>query len=123
MRRSAKHRADKIEQVNREVLVERTSLTNLSEEEQYFHEMMQQLKQKFATSSSYNEKMLVLSVVPKSWSISKIATEFNCTQHLARKTKSIVQEHGILCTVQKMGNPIGLDIIDQVFPISPCIFA
>lgn len=40
-------------------------------------EMLHQLKHKFALSSDKNEKVKQPTLVPRSWSVAKIATEFH----------------------------------------------
>ena len=40
--------------------------------------------------------MLILTVLPKSWSVKKIQEEFNTTNFMARQAKQLVKEKGIL---------------------------
>jgi hypothetical protein len=58
-------------------------------------EMMQQLKQKFVTSTK-SEKLMILTLLPKSWSCQKMEQEFGVTNYIARKAKKLVKEKGIL---------------------------
>lgn len=64
-------------------------------------EMIEQLQQKFEATSSHDDKIKVLSIVPKSWTPHKVASTFNIPIYMARKTKNLVQINGILCGVQK----------------------
>ena len=59
-------------------------------------EMFQQLKEKFQLTTNRNEQLQVLTVLPKSWSIKKIQQEFGVSTYMARKSKKLVEEKGIL---------------------------
>lgn len=59
-------------------------------------EILQQLKDKFASSTAESQKLLILTLAPKSWSVEKLATEFNTTKHRSSKAKHLVREYGIL---------------------------
>lgn len=61
-------------------------------------EMLQQLKEKFASTTKRSEKMTILSILPKSWSCQKIEEEFGVTNYMARAAKKLVREKGILST-------------------------
>ena len=61
-------------------------------------EIMQQLKEYIDNNNEQSKKILALSVLPKSWSISKIQEMFGVSEHLARKCRQVVNEKGILCT-------------------------
>lgn len=65
------------------------------------NEMLCQLKEKFAESSDKDSKVKVLSVLPRSWSVREIEREFNSSFRLARLSKMIVGENGILCGTKK----------------------
>ena len=45
-----------------------------------------------------SEKLQVLTILPKSWSIKRIETEFGTTNHMARLAKALVARKGILAT-------------------------
>ena len=47
-------------------------------------EIVNQLKEKFNTTEKRSEKLQILTVLPKSWSRSKIQEEFKVTQYMAR---------------------------------------
>lgn len=64
-----------------------------------FDEMIMQLKEKFnLPSTSTNDKLKVLSVLPKSWSVNQIVNEFNAPHHTVKQMKRLVREQGILCS-------------------------
>lgn len=68
-------------------------------------EMISQLKEKFGHISSRNDKIKILSLLPKSWSAIKIANEFRVPLYMARQVKGLVERYGILCnTEKKMGS-------------------
>lgn len=70
------------------------------------NEMISQLKKKFASVSSRNEKIKILSVLPESWKPSKIQEHFNVPKYMAKQVKEIVKTTGtILCgTEKKLGS-------------------
>ena len=70
-----------------EKLTEALRYTGLSEAhtDQDGKEMIQQLKEKFETLTNTSEKLQLLTVLPKSWSVKKIEEEFHVSNYLARK--------------------------------------
>lgn len=60
-----------------------------------FGEMMAQLKDKFRKTDKRSEKIKLLTVIPKSWSIRKTATLFNTSYLIANRAKHLVKEKGI----------------------------
>ena len=61
-------------------------------------EMIKQLKEKFQKSTKRSEEVQVLTVLPKSWPIRKIQSQFGASNYMARKAKHLVREKGILAT-------------------------
>ena len=59
-------------------------------------EMIQQLKEKFQSTTRRSEQLQVLTVLPKSWSLLKIQQEFGVSNYMARKSKKLVEEKGVL---------------------------
>ena len=59
-------------------------------------EMIKQLKEKFQETKKRSEQVQVLTVLPKSWSLKKIQQEFGVSEYLARQSKKLVEERGIL---------------------------
>ncbi len=78
-----------------------TTSTNLEDETEDDSEITLQLKDKFKSTTKRSEKIMVLTVLPKSWSIRKIAMEFNCSNYMAQRAKSLVAEEGIMSTPNK----------------------
>ena len=60
-------------------------------------EIVTQLKEKFSTANR-SEKVQILTVLPRSWSIRKIQTEFGASNFTVRKAKALVASSGILTT-------------------------
>lgn len=60
--------------------------------------MISQLKEKFQETDSISVKVQILTILPKTWSIRKIQEEFGVTYYMARKSKILVEEEGILTT-------------------------
>lgn len=54
------------------------------------NEIISQLKEKFSQTTSRSEKMLILTVLPQSWTIRKIQTEFRVSNYMARSAKKLV---------------------------------
>jgi hypothetical protein len=61
-------------------------------------EVIDQLKEKFKSCTKKSDKVLVLTVLPKSWTHKKVAEEFHATDYMVRKAKKLVKEKGILAT-------------------------
>ena len=58
--------------------------------------MIEQLKEKFQETKKRSERVQVLTVLPKSWSVKKMQQEFAVSEYLARQSKKLVEERGIL---------------------------
>ena len=58
--------------------------------------MIQQLKEKFQEARKRSEQVQVLTVLPKSWSVTKIQQEFGVSEYMAQQSKKLVEEKGIL---------------------------
>ena len=79
-------------------------------------EIIQQLKEKFHSTSERSVKVQVLTVLPMSWSIDRIQEEFGASNYMARRAKQLVREHGILATPDpRPGRPnLSESVVDQV---------
>lgn len=60
-------------------------------------EIIKQLKEKFSTVGR-SEKIQILTVLPKSWSIRRVQKEFGVSDFMARKAKQLITEKGVLST-------------------------
>lgn len=57
-----------------------------TEESNEFNEVIQNMKDKYSTSTR-SEKLLILSLLPKSWSTQKIIDQFSTTRYMATEAK------------------------------------
>ena len=70
-------------------------------------EMIEQLKEKFTSTTSRSERLTILTVLPKRWSVAKVMEEFGVTNYMARSAKKLVEDKGVLSTPDsKAGKPI-----------------
>ena len=59
--------------------------------------------------------MQILAILPKSWPIRKVQSEFGATNYMARKAKDLVREKGVFATPNpKLGHPIAPKTADLV---------
>jgi hypothetical protein len=78
-------------------------------------EIIQQLKEKFNSCTLKNEKVQILTVLPKSWSAIRVQQEFAASNYMVRKAKRLVQDHGILSLpTQKAGRTLSARVVDDV---------
>ena len=78
-------------------------------------EIVQQLKDKFNSTTSSSERIKILTVLPKSWSKRKIAKEFDVFRYLARRAKQLVAEKGVLSSpTPKGGTTLPVEIVEEV---------
>ena len=68
-------------------------------------EIIEQLKEKFHSSTDRSQKVKILTVLPKSWSTGKVKEEFAVSSYMALKAKDFVKDQGILSSLDpKHGN-------------------
>lgn len=70
-------------------------------------EVLSQLKQVFRNPhSNCQQKMKILTLAPISWSARKIEKFFECSYHMARQAKILVEEKGLMSaqTLSVTGN-------------------
>lgn len=70
-------------------------------EEDDFTNLISKLKTRMVHASDVQTKINILSLLPKSWSIPKICSEFQVSEYLVRRTKKLVKENGILPEANK----------------------
>ena len=90
-----KLQSKKYSEIKLEVLTTKFSNIVLGEQRNEC-EILQQLKEKFHTTSQNSVRVQILTILPKSWSIQKIQTEFEASNFMARKAKQRVKDKGIL---------------------------
>jgi hypothetical protein len=78
-------------------------------------EIIDQLKDKFRSCTKRSEKVLILTVLPKSWTNKRVANEFGASNYMVRKAKKLVEEKGILTTPNpKAGKTLLQKTADEV---------
>jgi len=77
--------------------------------------MINQLKDKFKSCKLRSEKIQVLTVLPKSWTRRKVVEEFQVSEYMVRKAKTLVSEKGIMSTSNpKLGKILSKTTADLV---------
>ena len=75
--------------------------------------MTAQLKEKFESTFKRSEKVLLLTVFPKSWTIRKVQEEFGTSNYMVRIAKELVKQKGVLSTPNpKTGHTLPTKTID-----------
>ena len=78
-------------------------------------EIIQQLKEKFQSTTQRSEKLQILTILPKSWSLKKIQQEFGVSNYMTRKSKELVKEKGVLSLPgPKPGPSLPQETVDNV---------
>ena len=78
-------------------------------------EIIMQLKEKFNSSVKRSEKLRILTVLPKSWSLKKTMQVFGVTKYMAKQAKKLVQEKGVLSSPNpKAGKSLSRSTEEQV---------
>ncbi|KAL5500029.1 hypothetical protein EMCRGX_G006272 [Ephydatia muelleri] len=81
-------------------------------------EVIGQLKEKFNSTVKRSEKVRILTILPKSWSVRKIMKEFGASNYMARQAKQLVQEKGILSSPNpKPGKTLSPTIEEHVVAV------
>ena len=74
---------------------------SVDEKVKAFDEMIDQLKQKYASNgTTRQEKLQLLTVLPRSWTVQKMMDTFNTTRYLATQAKELLDE-GAFHTAQR----------------------
>ena len=98
-----------------EVLTMKMSEAMLGEKQNDESEILQQLKEKFHSTSQNSMKVQILTILPKSWSIQKIQTEFGVSNFMARKAKQLVKDKGVLSSPDpRPGRHVSQETFDNV---------
>lgn len=78
-------------------------------------EIIKQLKEKFHTTAERSEKVRVLTVLPKSWSMRRIQAEFGASDYMVRRARELVKQNGILSSPNlKPGHSIAAETCESV---------
>lgn len=69
---------------------------------QYFRDLVKKLKNKFdSPDTDQATKIQILTLLPQEWSAAAIAKTMNTTQYIARKSKKLLAEKGVLSLPDK----------------------
>ena len=78
-------------------------------------EMILQLKEKFQTTTKRSEQLQILTILPQSWTKRQIQAEFGVTDYMARKSKQLVREKGVLSSLDpKPGHSLPSETVELV---------
>lgn len=79
-------------------------------------EILDQLKETFSRPDTAKlQKILLLTSVPKSWSMRRTAKFFSTTRTMAHNAKELVENNGILTSPNpKKGKKLPSDVVDEV---------
>ncbi|KYN27544.1 hypothetical protein ALC57_03063 [Trachymyrmex cornetzi] len=87
-----------------------------SGKEQWLDEILDEFKQKFHSLDWGDPlRLRILTIAPSSWSVRKLADEFNTSRHFAAKAKELKSLRGILAeTTQKSGKKLPETTVEKV---------
>lgn len=79
-----------------------------------WEELLKLLKEKCKVASK-KEKIKILTLLPATWSIRKVAKEFSVTTHMVRKAKTVREQQGILGEPHvNKGKPLSAEVRERV---------
>ena len=64
-------------------------------------ELLDNLKNIFSNTKDRNSKLKILTLLPLSWSVSKIQSHFYASKHMIQTAKGLAREGKIMCTPEK----------------------
>ena len=94
---------DKLTEAMKELILEESPDNTSGKSDE--SEMILQLKEKFQTTAKRSEQVQILTVLPRSWARKRIQSEFGVTDYMARKSKQLVKEKGVLSTPDPKPGP------------------
>lgn len=98
------YRHEKVRKVTE--AMKRVVLTDVEDDECTDNdEIIVQLKAKFMSTKSRREQLQILTILPQSWALKRIQSEFQTSNYMARKSKQLVKEKGILSTPDPKPGP------------------
>ena len=88
------HKMDRLTEAMKELILEDS--TDINPQESDESEIIVQLKEKFRATTERSEQLQILTVLPQSWTRKRIQAEFGVSDYMARKSKQLVRDKGIL---------------------------
>lgn len=76
--------------------IEPLEVQNTQKKAELFDEMMRQLQDKFNEMSKQCDKLQLLTLLPKSMSVTDIKETFNTSRHMAERAKYLQREYGVM---------------------------
>ena len=63
----------------------------------------------------WSEKLTIFTILPKSWSVAKMMSEFGVTKYMANSAKKLVENKGVLSSPNsKAGKTLSQDTLELV---------
>lgn len=89
--------------------------TSMAQKAEDLDHLVAAMKEKLKITSRNRDKIQILTMTPRSWSIQKTITEFNVTGYMVRKAHDLAKTTGILSMPEpKEGNKIHSEVIEEV---------
>ncbi len=87
-----------------------------TEEQKYVGDgIIEQLKEKYEQCTTRHEKFLVLTTLPRSWTIDRIKTKFGISTYMAKEVKKLQKTKGIMSApAPRTGRKCADDVIQNV---------
>lgn len=105
----------KVSEAFRTKLMSLSPCSQIEEKPDIGREMINQLKEKFHSTSDKSLKMQILTTLPQSWTSIQIETEFGVSNFIARKVKKLVKEKGIMSSPDpRPGKTLDLATVELV---------
>ena len=97
------HKMDRLTEAVKELILEDSTDINPKKSDE--SEIIMQLKEKFRTTMKRSEQMQILTVLPQSWTRKRIQAEFGVSDYMARRSKQLVRDKGILSSPDPKAGP------------------
>ena len=97
------HKMDRLTEAMKELILEDS--TDINPQENDESEIIMQLKDKFRATTERGEQLQILTVLPQSWTRKQIQAEFGVSDYMARKSKQLVRDKGILSSPDPKAGP------------------
>ena len=69
--------------------------TSFYKDNEALYNSMTEVKEKYDKSTSYNERVQLLTLLPNSWDFQKVSSTFNCSRYLFNAAQKLKSEKGI----------------------------
>ena len=111
--KKVEQKVSRLAKVMKELVLENSTDCNPQRNDE--SEIILQLKEKFQATTKRSEQLQILTVLPQSWTRKRIQDEFGVSDYMARKSKQLVREKGILSSPDpKPGNSLPSETVKLV---------